>query len=103
MPNDGTPLTAAEVTFVATEALAGIWVHNETPSGTISGTTGSDGNPTFTLANAPTGTSVIWLYVGGLLQTYGSGNDYTISSATITFNAGAIPLAGSNIRCTYRR
>lgn len=104
LPDEGSSsFTGAEVTWVQTEAALGIWISNETPSGAITGTDGTDGNATFTLAFAPTSTSVIWLYKNGVLQTYGSGNDYTISSLTITFNSGAIPLAGDSLRATYRK
>ncbi len=103
LPDEGADLTVAETAWVQTEALAGIWVHNETPGGAVNSTTGEDGNAVFTLLSAPTSTSVIWLYVNGILQTYGAGNDFTISGSTITFNSGAHPIASSNVRCTYRK
>lgn len=51
----------------------------EIPSGTIGG-----GNPTFTLANTPI-TGTVAVYLNGLRQSEGSGEDYTISGNTITF------------------
>jgi len=76
-------------------------VTREIPSGIINGI-----NDTFTLANTPiTGTEHV--YVNGILQDEGSGNDYTISGNTIIFEPGAIPQpAGINpsddkIRVSY--
>lgn len=75
--------------------LAANYVVRESPSGTINGT-----NPTFTLASAPlAGKEEV--YVNGILQNSGAGNDYTISTNTITFLAGAIPQTGDVIRVTY--
>lgn len=55
------------------------FVFGEVPSGTIDGT-----NATFTLANTPlSGTPVLLILNGDVLQS-GSGNDFTISGATIT-------------------
>jgi phage-related tail fiber protein len=67
---------------------------NETPSGTVNGS-----NTTFTLANTPTAGSVS-LYMNGMLQEAGSGNDYTISGSTITYLAA--PISGDKIRANYR-
>jgi hypothetical protein len=74
------------------------FVDNETPSGTVNGS-----NVTFTLANAPSPAASLQLFVNGLLQESGSGNDYTLSSATITFLTGAIPVTGDKIRGYYRK
>lgn len=52
----------------------------EVPSGVIDGA-----NVTFTLANTPFAGKES-LYLNGLLQNVGGGNDYTISGATITYN-----------------
>lgn len=69
------------------------YVVRETPTGTVNGS-----NTTFTLASTPVaGTEHV--YVNGLLQDVGSGNDYTISSGTITF--GTAPASGDKIRVTY--
>jgi hypothetical protein len=65
----------------------------ETPTGSINGS-----NTTFTLANTPlSGTEEVFL--NGILQDAGAGNDYTISSATITMLSA--PLSGDKIRVTY--
>ena len=102
LPNSD-ELTSAETTWVQDETAAGTWIHNETPSGSISGTDGTDGNATFTIANAPTSNAVIWLYKNGVLQIVGAGNDFTISGTTITFLSGAIPISGDKLRITYRK
>lgn len=76
-------------------ALSGTMVVRETPSGTVNGS-----NPTFTLAHTPVAGSES-LFVNGILQDSGAGNDYTISSATITFLTGAIPQSGDKVRASY--
>lgn len=73
------------------------FVTREVPTGTINGT-----NPTFTLANTPTA-STEEVFVNGVLQNVGAGNDYTISGATITFQTGAIPQTGDTVLVTYRK
>lgn len=97
----GTGITITSGSGSITIAISGTvltstnYVVRETPSGTVNGT-----NPTFTLANTPVaGTEQI--YVNGILMDSGSGNDYTISGATITFLTGAIPLTNDKIRVTY--
>lgn len=70
-------------------------VKRETPSGTVNGS-----NATFTLANTPLSGSEE-VFVNGILQDVGSGNDYTISSNTITFESGAIPATGDKVRVNY--
>jgi hypothetical protein len=67
----------------------------ETPSGTINGS-----NVTFTLANTPiSGTEMIFL--NGILQDAGAGNDYTISGATITMLTA--PATGDKLRVSYEK
>jgi len=71
------------------------FVTRETPSGTVNGS-----NTTFTLANTPTaGTEQVFL--NGILQEPGAGNDYTISGATITYLSA--PLTGDKIRVSYMK
>lgn len=73
------------------------FVTREVPTGTINGS-----NATFTLANTPTaGTEEV--YVNGVLQNVGAGNDYTISTNTITFQSGAIPQTGDTVLVNYRK
>lgn len=69
------------------------YIVRETPSGTVNGS-----NLVFTLANTPeSGTEQVFL--NGLLQDAGSGNDYTISGGTITMQNA--PDTGDKIRVTY--
>lgn len=70
-------------------------VFNEVPSGTIDGT-----NATFTLAHTPVAGTLL-LFVNGLLMN--EGGDYTLSTNTITFAAGAKPEAGDWMKATYLR
>jgi hypothetical protein len=68
-------------------------VTRETPSGTINGS-----NVTFTLAATPvSGTEQ--LFLNGILQEPGAGNDYTISGATITYLTA--PATGDRLRANY--
>jgi hypothetical protein len=71
------------------------FVDKETPSGSINGS-----NTTFTLANTPT-TGSEHVYLNGLLQESGAGNDYTISTNTITYLTA--PISGDKIRVSYRK
>jgi phage-related tail fiber protein len=71
------------------------WVDKETPSGSINGS-----NTTYTLANTPIAGSE-HVYLNGILQDSGSGNDYTISGATITYLSA--PATGSKLRVSYRK
>lgn len=76
-------------------ASGGTQAVRETPSGTVNGS-----NTDFVLANTPVAGSEM-IFVNGILQDSGSGNDYTISGSTITFLTGAIPQSGDKIRVTY--
>jgi hypothetical protein len=71
------------------------FVDKETPSGSINGS-----NTAFTLANTPT-TGSEHVYLNGLLQESGGGNDYTISTNTITMLTA--PISGDKIRVSYRK
>lgn len=69
------------------------FVTRENPSGTV-----NSSNVTFTLAFTPvSGTENI--YLNGLLQQVGGGNDYTISGGTITFVTA--PTTGDLIEVNY--
>lgn len=92
-------LGTTAVTFQQIPTSAGLvasnFVDKEVPSGAINGS-----NATYALANTPTiGTEHV--YVNGLLQESGAGNDYTISGATITMSTALA--AGEKIRVTYRK
>ena len=69
------------------------FVTRETPSGTVDGS-----NTDFTLANTPI-SGKEQVYLNGLLQDVGSGNDYTISGDVITFETA--PVSGDKVRVTY--
>jgi len=83
-----------------TLAAASFFVDNETPTGAINSTTGTDGNGTFTLAYAPTPAASLLLYRDGV--TMRAGVEYTLSGSTITYTAGNNPLTGSWHRAFYR-
>jgi hypothetical protein len=70
-------------------------VTRETPGGTVNGSTTA-----FTLANTPiAGTEHV--YLNGILQEPGAGNDYTISGVTITYLTA--PLTGDKLRVSYMK
>jgi hypothetical protein len=96
--NDGGILGTTAITFtqdVSNGLTSFNFVDKEVPIGLINGV-----NTSFTLANSPTsGTEHV--YLNGILQESGAGNDYTISGNTITFLL--VPLAGEKIRVTYRK
>lgn len=72
------------------------FVTGEVPSGTVDGS-----NADFTLASTPTAGSLA-VYKNGIRQKVGAGNDYTLATATITFEAGNIPGTGDNLLADYR-
>lgn len=98
------------VTVISNSTAAGTWdaaysgagslaasnfVDRETPAGSVNGA-----NTTFTLTNTPVSGSES-VYLNGLLQEPGAGNDYTISGATITYLTA--PVSGDKIRVSYRK
>jgi hypothetical protein len=52
----------------------------ETPSGTVNGS-----NTSFTISHTPIYANSLLVWINGVVQTQGSGKDYTISGTTITF------------------
>lgn len=66
----------------------------EVPSGSVNGT-----NATFTITNAPAVAGTEQVFLNGLLQFSGAGDDYTISGGTITFNTA--PDAGWKLVVYY--
>lgn len=95
----GGTLGSSAVTFMQLQVSAGLqnsnFVDREVPSGSINGS-----NVTFTLAETPvTGSEHVFL--NGVLQTPGVGNDYTISGAVITI--ATAPLTGERIIVSYRK
>lgn len=93
LKGNGTAISAATV---GTDYLApSNFVTRETPSGSVNGS-----NVTFTLANTPvSGTEHV--YLNGILQDPGAGQDYTISGSTITYLAA--PISGDKIRVSYQK
>lgn len=95
----GGTLGTTAITWQQIPTTAGLlnanFVDNETPSGTINGS-----NVTFTLANTPVADSVN-LYLNGIYQAVGAGNDFTISGATITYLTA--PLTGERLLASYRK
>lgn len=93
LKGNGTAISAATA---STDYMAPAgFVDRETPSGTVNGS-----NVTFTLANTPLSGSE-HVYLNGVLQEPGAGNDYTISTTTITYLTA--PLTGDKIRVSYRK
>lgn len=68
----------------------------EVPSGTINGS-----NDTFTLANSPSPAGSLQLYKNGQ-QMIAGGSDYTLTTNSIVFVAGAIPQTGDVLKAFYR-
>jgi hypothetical protein len=87
-------VTSAIQTQLNAKLSASNLIVRETPSGAV-----DDVNTTFTLANTPVANTEE-VFLNGLLQEPGSGNDYTISGATITFETA--PNTGDRIRVSYR-
>jgi hypothetical protein len=75
--------------------LASRWVIAEVPSGAINGS-----NTAFTIANAFVSGKLV-VYLNGLRQEVGAGNDYTVSGTTITFLSA--PLTGDKVHVDYIR
>lgn len=93
LKGNGTAVSAA--TAGTDYVVPATFVVRETPSGTINGS-----NTSFTLANTPvSGTESVFL--NGILQDAGAGNDYTISGTTITMLSA--PLTGDKIRVNYNK
>jgi hypothetical protein len=67
--------------------------YKDIPSGAADGT-----NVTFTLTNTPV-TNYEQVFLNGILQESGIGNDYTIATKTVTF--GLAPRSGDKVRANY--
>lgn len=96
--NTGGTLGSTAVTY--TQDLAGTlspsnFVTEETPSGTINGS-----NVTFTLANTPTA-GTLKLFLNGVRQKSGAGNDYTITTNTISMTTA--PISGDVLIADYMK
>jgi hypothetical protein len=93
MSGDAT-ITSAGVLSIS-GGLTSHFVLSEVPSGAINGS-----NVTYTLANTPIA-GTVQLYLNGIRQLAGAGNDYTISGATITYLTA--PPTGSALLADYRK
>lgn len=97
--NQGGTLGSTAITFQQIPTTAGLsntnFVDKEIPSGSINGS-----NTAFTLANTPAVGSE-HVYLNGVLQESGAGNDYTISGTAITMLSA--PLTGEKLRVSYRK
>lgn len=97
--NAGGTINTTAITWMQVPTTAGLlsanFVDDETPSGTVNGS-----NVTFTLANTPTA-GTVKVFLNGLRQKVGAGNDYTISGAVITYLAA--PLTGDVVTSDYMK
>lgn len=97
--NQGGTLNTTAITWQQIPTSAGLsntnFVDKEVPSGAINGA-----NTAYTLANTPIAGSE-HIYLNGILQESGAGNDYTISGANITYLTA--PLTGDKLRVSYRK
>jgi len=81
--------------IVQSGATGPSFADSETPAGTLDGA-----NAAFTLAQAPTPASSLYLYRNGLMLKRGL--DYSLDGTTIQFVAGAVPQAGDSLLAYYR-
>jgi hypothetical protein len=94
LSGDVSSVTAAgEVTLATSVLKAANYITREAPSGSVNGT-----NAVYTLAATPVSGSES-VFLNGILQEPGAGNDYTISGGTITF--ADAPVSGDRIRVSY--
>ena len=87
------PVSTATQTALDAKLTTANYVVRETPSGSVNGT-----NTEYTLAFTPVAGSES-VFLNGILQEPGTGNDYTIASGTITFLF--TPVSGDKIRVSY--
>ena len=90
-----TPIAFTQIPTNSGGLTASNFIDKEVPAGAINGA-----NVTFTLSNTAISGSE-HVYLNGMLQESGSGNDYTITGAVITFLSA--PLSGEKIRTSYRK
>lgn len=97
--NNGGTLGTTAIDWSQIPTAAGLtssnFVTRETPSGSINGS-----NTAFALANTPIAGSEM-VFLNGILQEVGGGNDYTISGSNITMVVA--PLTGEKLVVTYRK
>lgn len=96
--NSGGTLGSTAVTYVQDSSgtlSTTNFVTEETPSGSINGS-----NTGFTLANTPT-VGTVKLFLNGVRQKSGAGNDYTITTNTITMTTP--PISGDVLITDYMK
>jgi phage-related tail fiber protein len=93
---------AGTITISTTALTNTNFVAKEVPTKQGGGTTPDGTTTIYNLANTPVAGSE-HVYVNGVLQNPGAGNDYTIASAAITFLTGAIPQTGDVVLVSYRK
>lgn len=98
--SDGSDATQVQPSNWNDTHTIAIFVDAETPTGSINSTDGSDGNGTFTLANAPAAGTTVKLYKNGLLQKQNV--QYTISGSTIQYVIPYYPKTGDWHEVHYR-
>jgi len=86
-------VTSAIQTQINTKLTAANYIVRETPSGLLNGS-----NIAYTLAHTPTSGKEM-VFLNGVLQNAGGGNDYTITGATITMLTA--PLSDDLLLVTY--
>lgn len=93
LKGNGTAISAATA---GTDYMApSDFIVRETPTGLVNGA-----NTSYALANTPL-SNTEQVFLNGILQEPGAGNDYTISTNTITYLSA--PLTGDRIRVTYSK
>lgn len=93
LSGDATVTASGVLTLVSTVVKEADYIVRETPTGSI-----NSSNTSYTLANTPvTGSEMVFL--NGILQFPGAGNDYTISGTTITYLTA--PVTGDRLCVTY--
>ena len=96
--NSGGTLGSTSITYVQDTSgnlAASNFVFNEVPSGSVNGS-----NTTFTLAYTPTAGTLL-LYLNGVRLKSGSGNDFTLSTNTITMTTA--PVTNDVLLCDYMK
>jgi hypothetical protein len=96
LPNGVVSYSTSTHLFSLASVITGTIADNETPTGTIDGM-----NDTFTLAHAPSPAASLNLFKNGQLMIAG-GADFTLTTLTIVYVAGAIPESGAAHRASYR-
>ena len=95
LSGDVTMTNTGVVSVAATIAKYANFIYGEVPTGAINGA-----NAAFALANTPQ-SGTVRVYLNGVRQQVGAGNDYTISGGTVTFNGA--PTTGDIVLVDYVR